>query len=63
MDVRLARLEEVGTYAALGRVAQAWLQTCGLGQYVPSAHAEYAGAIHARVESGTLVPIAIAEVT
>jgi GNAT superfamily N-acetyltransferase len=54
MEVRPAGSEDVATYAALGRAAQAWLRARGLGQYVPAAHDEYAAAIRSRVESGTL---------
>jgi len=54
MQVRLAGLEDVDTYAAFGRAAQAWLRARGLSQYVPAAHNEYTTAIRARVESGTL---------
>lgn len=58
MEVRPAGPEDVGTYAALGRAAQAWLQSRGLGQYVPAAHDEYADAIHGRVATGTLYAVA-----
>lgn len=54
MEVRPAGLEDVVAYVALGRPAQEWLRSRGLGQYVPAAHEEYAAAIHSRVESGTL---------
>lgn len=57
MEVRPASPEDVGTYTALGRAAQAWLRSRGLGQYVPAAHDEYAAAIRSRVESGTLYVI------
>ena len=54
MEVRPAELEDVVTYSALGRAAQAWLRSRGLGQYVPAAYEEYAATIRSRVESGTL---------
>jgi GNAT superfamily N-acetyltransferase len=54
MEIRLARPEDVGTYVALGRAAQALLRSRGLEQYVPAAHDEYAAAIRSKVESGTL---------
>lgn len=54
MHVRPATPEEVPAYAAMGREAQAFLQSRGLGQYVPAAHAENADAIRARAEAGTL---------
>jgi GNAT superfamily N-acetyltransferase len=54
MQVMPASIEDIFTYAALARAAQAWLQARGLGQYVPAAHDEYAAAIRSRVESGTL---------
>jgi GNAT superfamily N-acetyltransferase len=57
MEVRLARPKDIATYAELGRVAQAWLQARGLGQYVPAAHDEYAAAIRARVAAGTLYAV------
>ena len=57
MEVRAAAPDEIGTYAALGRAAQARLRTRGLGQYVPAAHDEYAAAIRSRVESGTLFAV------
>ncbi len=52
MEVRPARLEDLGAYAAFARAAQARLIACGLGQYVPAAHDEYAAAIRTRVELG-----------
>jgi GNAT superfamily N-acetyltransferase len=58
MEVRAARLEEVATYAEFGRAAQVWLRSRGLGQYVPTAHDEYAAAIRARVAAGTLYVVA-----
>jgi GNAT superfamily N-acetyltransferase len=57
MEVRRAVLEDVGIYADFGRAAQAWLRTRGLEQYVPAAHDEYADAILARVEAGTLYAV------
>jgi GNAT superfamily N-acetyltransferase len=54
MEVRLARPEDVATYAALGRAAQALLWFRGLAQYVPAAHDEYAAAIRSKVERSTL---------
>lgn len=57
MTIEPARPEDVETYAALGRIAQEWLRERGSGQYVPAAHAEYAEAIRARVESGTLFAV------
>ena len=57
MEIRPANLEDIETYAALGRAAQAWLRSRGLGQYVPAAHNEYAAAIRSRVESATLFAV------
>jgi GNAT superfamily N-acetyltransferase len=57
MEVRRAVIEDVGTYADFGRAAQAWLRTRGLEQYVPAAHEEYADAIPARAEAGTLYAV------
>jgi hypothetical protein len=57
MEVRRAVAEDVGTYADLGREAQAWLRSRGLEQYVPAAHDEYADAIRARAEAGTLYAV------
>jgi GNAT superfamily N-acetyltransferase len=57
MEIRRAVVEDVGTYAELGREAQAWLRSRGLGQYVPAAHDEYADAIRARAEAGTLYAV------
>jgi GNAT superfamily N-acetyltransferase len=57
MEVRLAGAENVGTYAALARAAQASLRSRGLGQYVPAAHGEHAAAIRIKVESGTLYAV------
>jgi GNAT superfamily N-acetyltransferase len=57
MEVRRAVREEVGIYADFGRAAQAWLRTRGLEQYVPAAHDEYADAILARAEAGTLYAV------
>jgi hypothetical protein len=57
MEVRRAVTEDVGIYAEFGRAAQAWLRTHGLEQYVPAAHDEYADAILARVEAGTLYAV------
>jgi hypothetical protein len=54
MEVQRAAVEDVSTYTAMARVAQAWLRARGLGQYVPAAHDEYASAIRLRAESGTL---------
>jgi hypothetical protein len=57
MEIRTADLEDIATYTALGRAAQAWLQSRGLEQYVPAAHDEYADAIRARVAAGTLFAV------
>jgi len=57
MEVRRAVREDVGVYAAFGRAAQARLRTRRLEQYVPAAHDEYADAILARVEAGTLYAV------
>jgi GNAT superfamily N-acetyltransferase len=57
VEVCTAGVEEVATYAAFGRAAQAWLRSRGLGQYVPAAHQEYADAIRARAEAGTLYAV------
>src|SRR5262245_25391864 len=54
MEIRRAQLEDVITYMALGRAAQAWLRSRELGQYVPAAHEEYSGEIRSKVEAGTL---------
>lgn len=54
MNVRLASSDDVGTYIAFSRTAQAAIRARGLKQYVPAAHDEYASAIRARAESGTL---------
>src|SRR5690349_3464566 len=57
MQVRLARLEDIATYAAFGCAAQTWLSARGLKQYVPAAHEEYAASIRAKVESHTLYAV------
>jgi GNAT superfamily N-acetyltransferase len=57
MEIRRAIVEEVETYFELARAAQAWLRSRGLGQYVPAAHVEYADAIRARAEAGTLYAV------
>ena len=57
MEFRRAVIEDVDTYVDLGRAAQAWLRSRGLEQYVPAAHDEYADAILARVEAGTLYAV------
>jgi len=57
MEVQLAGVEDVATYADLGRAAQAWLRARGLEQYVPAAHDDYASAIRVRAESGTLYAV------
>jgi GNAT superfamily N-acetyltransferase len=57
MEVQRAGPEDVRPYAELGRDAQAWLRSRGLGQYVPAAHDEYAAAIRSKVESGTLYAV------
>jgi ribosomal protein S18 acetylase RimI-like enzyme len=54
MQILRAGFEDIATYVGLAQAAQAWLQSCGLGQYVPAAHDEYADAIRSRVESGSL---------
>jgi GNAT superfamily N-acetyltransferase len=57
MEVRAAAIDDVATYVALGQVAQAWLKSRGLGQYVPAAHPEYAAVIRSRVASGILLTV------
>jgi len=57
MEVRSAHVEDTVEYAALGRAAQAWLQSRGLSQYVPAAHDEYAAAIQLQAKSGTLFAV------
>jgi GNAT superfamily N-acetyltransferase len=57
MEVRPACVQDIVSYAALGRAAQAWLLARGLNQYVPAAHEEYAPAIRTRVELGTLFAV------
>lgn len=57
MAVRPASWDDMATYVAHGRAAQAWLRARGLGQYVPAAHDEYADAIRSRVELGTMYVI------
>ncbi len=57
MKIRTASLEDVATYAALARDAQAWLQSRGLGQYIPAAHDEYADAVQARAKACTLYAV------
>ena len=57
MEFRRAVIEDVDTYVDLGRAAQAWLRSRGLEQYVPAAHDEYADAIRARAEAGTLYAV------
>ena len=57
MEIRLARPNDIGAYCELARAAQAWLQSRGLGQFVPAAHDEYAAAIRVRVQSGTLFAV------
>jgi GNAT superfamily N-acetyltransferase len=57
VEIRPADLEDVARYVALGRAAQAWLQSRGLSQYVPAAHHEYTASIRSRVESGTLFAV------
>jgi GNAT superfamily N-acetyltransferase len=57
MQVRRAGAEDINTYLDLGRAAQAWLRSRGLGQYVPAAHNEYADAIRVRVAAGTLYAV------
>jgi GNAT superfamily N-acetyltransferase len=57
MQVRLARLDDLGTYVLLARDAQAWLESRGLRQYVPAAHDEHADTIRLRIESGTLYAV------
>jgi GNAT superfamily N-acetyltransferase len=52
MNIRLARLDELATYTSFALSAQKWLQSKGLGQYVPAAHEINAPAICARVMSG-----------
>jgi GNAT superfamily N-acetyltransferase len=54
MQVQSASLDDIATYSAHARAAQAWLRARGLGQYVPAAHQEYAAAIRSRVETGSL---------
>jgi GNAT superfamily N-acetyltransferase len=57
MDVRTAGPEDASAYVALAQAAQAWLQSRGLGQYIPAAHDEYAAMIRSRIESGTLFAV------
>src|SRR5262245_21100157 len=57
MEVRSADLDDVVSYMALGRAAQAWLQSRGLNQYVPAAHDEYTASIRSCVESRTLFAV------
>jgi GNAT superfamily N-acetyltransferase len=57
MEVRATTLNEIAEYTALARSAQEWLRSRGLLQYVPAAHEEYAEAVRARVESGTLFTV------
>ena len=57
MEVRSAVPSDLATYVALGQAAQAWLRSRDIGQYVPSAHDEYAGAIQSLIESGTLFAV------
>jgi hypothetical protein len=54
VEVRTARPGDVAAYVALGKVAQAWPRSRGLGQYVPAAHDGYAGMIRAEVGAGSL---------
>ncbi|MGE0696531.1 MAG: GNAT family N-acetyltransferase [Pirellulales bacterium] len=54
VEVRLARQDDIATYVAFARVAQAWLGSRGLGQYVPAAHDAYAARIRAQVASNVL---------
>lgn len=54
IEIRRATAVELDTYVAFARAAQQSLRQRGLGQYVPAAHAEYAGAIRARIASETL---------
>lgn len=58
MEVRPARPEDLESYTALGREAQSWLRSRGLGQYVPAAHDEYAVTIRARLAAGILYAVA-----
>ncbi len=57
VTVRLARPEDLATYAEMGRVAQARLRAGGLEQYVPAAHDESAPAIRDRIAAGTLYAV------
>ncbi|VTS08292.1 GNAT family N-acetyltransferase [Tuwongella immobilis] len=54
MDIRLATLPDLERYAECGRRAQAWLDSQGIGQYVPAAHAANHDGIRARITAGTL---------
>ena len=57
MEFRPAGLEDVVTYAAQARAAQAWLQSRGLQQYVPAVHEEYASATRSKAEAGILYAV------
>lgn len=61
MEVRTAGQEDAAAYITLAREAQAWLESQGLGQYIPAAHEEYAAMIRVRIESGTLFAVCEAE--
>lgn len=57
MQIRPTTLDDIVTYSAFGRKAQAWLRGRGLEQFVPAAHEEYDGWIRARVEAKTLFAV------
>lgn len=56
-EVRPARREDLVTYTSFAEVAQSWLRSQGLGQYVPAAHPEYADSFRSRVMGGTLFAV------
>ena len=56
-EISPASFEDIATYTALARAAQAWLASRGLTQYVPAAHDEYAASIRTRAESGSLFAV------
>jgi len=59
MEVRPAGRDDLTTYTALARVAQTWLESRGLDQYVPAAHDEYTAAVRSQIESGTLYAVCL----
>jgi GNAT superfamily N-acetyltransferase len=54
MEIRPATLEDIPPYIAQARLAQEWLRSRGLGQYIPAAHEEYAPGVRQWVMAGTL---------